>query len=700
MKMLVVNRKMLLSILMMVVLIYVPQGVSYARVCQVGDVIAPGESCTYVAGEANVTFSVNADGEACRSGGPAVTKVFGIPVRIERIEDFCRNDDIARDDTFNSNFAASKNADLSWMITGVPAVEPAEEANNTGGVDPQPDPSPKTEVPRSEDPGVDVTPTLTLSTPHTLTEITLDGSVVTLILSGGTYEQSIFDIRDAVTVSGIDGVEIPWHQPDRKSDTQITVALEFDGSMDADARLTFTVGADAIANYTGAALTATLDVLHGEPGSLQGPWLWMIVPTPAVVEQGIIGQDIATEIDSLAAASRGALTEAHVAKNGINEGDSIGGSQWTSGWIYWDGHRCKTYDLRFCIDPRVCWENNVSNLANALGIGAGLGSERTAYAVINLISPAEQKGVILKAESGDALKIWLNGTAVHSEAVEHHNCRKVDVPLACDPRICVPDPAVQETKETQIPVTLNAGNNFLMVKVQQHGEYWGMKLELAATFTTELPTITASITPPVIAEDVNGDGVVDAQDLTLVAASIGKTGQTPADVNTDGIVNITDLLLVAAVLDADAAAPSLYRDSFERMSVSDVRQWLSEARGRDMTDPSVRKGILFLEQLLASRVPKETVLLANYPNPFNPETWIPYQLSKSADVMLTIYASNGQVVRRLAPGPQAAGEYQSRSRAAYWNGRNAFGEPVASGLYFYTLKAGDFTATRKMLIRK
>ena len=96
----------------------------------------------------------------------------------------------------------------------------------------------------------------------------------------------------------------------------------------------------------------------------------------------------------------------------------------------------------------------------------------------------------------------------------------------------------------------------------------------------------------------------------------------------------------------------------------------------------------------------EDTLLANYPNPFNPETWIPYQLSTSADVSVSIYAVDGRLVRRLDLGHQVAGVYRSRSRAAYWDGRNEFGERVASGLYFYTLTAGDFTATRKMLIRK
>ena len=96
----------------------------------------------------------------------------------------------------------------------------------------------------------------------------------------------------------------------------------------------------------------------------------------------------------------------------------------------------------------------------------------------------------------------------------------------------------------------------------------------------------------------------------------------------------------------------------------------------------------------------ENTLLANYPNPFNPETWIPYQLSASADVSVSIYAVDGHLVRRLDLGHQSAGVYRSQSRAAYWDSRNAFGERVASGLYFYTLTAGDFTATRKMLIRK
>ena len=101
-----------------------------------------------------------------------------------------------------------------------------------------------------------------------------------------------------------------------------------------------------------------------------------------------------------------------------------------------------------------------------------------------------------------------------------------------------------------------------------------------------------------------------------------------------------------------------------------------------------------------SQVPEETSLLPNYPNPFNPETWIPYQLATPAEVGVAIHAADGRLVRALAFGYQPVGVYQSKGRAVYWDGRNAQGEPVASGVYFYTLIAGDFTATRKLLIRK
>ena len=163
--------------------------------------------------------------------------------------------------------------------------------------------------------------------------------------------------------------------------------------------------------------------------------------------------------------------------------------------------------------------------------------------------------------------------------------------------------------------------------------------------------------------------------------------------------NIQDLVLVAGAF-GNAAAPPSGRDLEIAPTRAEVQGWLAQARGLDLTDATSLRGFFFLKQLLAALTPKETGLLPNYPNPFNPETWIPYNLADDADVQITIYDTKGALVRQLDLGHQMAGYYTNRSRAAYWDGRNGGGESVASGLYFYTLTAGDFTATRKMLVGK
>ena len=225
-----------------------------------------------------------------------------------------------------------------------------------------------------------------------------------------------------------------------------------------------------------------------------------------------------------------------------------------------------------------------------------------------------------------------------------------------------------------------------------------------------LPQVeNGQITAPSLNADVNGDGSVDLQDLVIVNARLGQTGENSADVNGDGVVDVADLALVAGAIENDGAAPSLQPQVLKLFTAADVKRWLSEVRHLDLTDARFQRGILFLQQLLIVLTPKETALLPNFPNPFNPETWIPYHLAKDAEVTLHIYAVNGTLVRTLMLGHQAAGMYHNRSRAAYWDGKNQYGEPVASGVYFYTLStestrdsvtAGDFSATRKMLIKK
>ena len=210
--------------------------------------------------------------------------------------------------------------------------------------------------------------------------------------------------------------------------------------------------------------------------------------------------------------------------------------------------------------------------------------------------------------------------------------------------------------------------------------------------------------------DVNRDGQVSILDLILIARQLGKRvpADSPVDLNRDGVVSILDLILAAQAIGStttSAAPVALNPDLIgavgaESADAATIEAWIAQARLEDDGSLAFKQGIENLENLLASLIPEETALLANYPNPFNPETWIPYQLATPAEVTLKIYDMNGQLVRRLAVGYQAAGMYRSRNRAAYWDGRNQLGEFVASGLYFYTLTAGDFTATRRMLILK
>ena len=201
--------------------------------------------------------------------------------------------------------------------------------------------------------------------------------------------------------------------------------------------------------------------------------------------------------------------------------------------------------------------------------------------------------------------------------------------------------------------------------------------------------------------DVNRDGVVSILDLILIAQQLGKRvpDGSPVDLNGDGVVSILDLILTARSL-GSTTAPAAPVIEAAVIDPTMIEAWIAQAQLEDDGSLAFKQGIENLQYLLASLIPEETALLRNYPNPFNPETWIPYQLAESTEVTLTIYDMNGQLVRRLAVGHQAAGMYRNRTRATYWNGRNQLGEPVASGLYFYTLTADKFTATRRMLILK
>ena len=149
-----------------------------------------------------------------------------------------------------------------------------------------------------------------------------------------------------------------------------------------------------------------------------------------------------------------------------------------------------------------------------------------------------------------------------------------------------------------------------------------------------------------------------------------------------------------------AAAPALLGTQLSIVQIDRLQEQIDLLIASGDRSPAAMRTLIYLQQLIATARPEKTQLLANYPNPFNPETWIPYELATDTTVKITIYNTQGVVIRTLELGHQSVGYYTGRERAAYWDGRNAFGEQVASGVYFYQLETDEISSLRKMVILK
>ena len=783
MKMLTVNQAMTLSIFVIVVLIGGVSGVSYGNVCQVGDVLSPGESCTYpgtdiefsvlangsgrflffTAGTGinarNVTIngvkynfaaSKRADGkweiEAVPGGGDpqtpieepdlVVTSVSSSDTSVSSGERFTlsatvrnqgtgestattlryyrsTNNSISANDTavgsdsvsgLRANRTSNENVSLTAPTTPgtyyygvcVDSVTDESDTANNCSIAVRVTVTAPPRVPENVNEGgvVDVpvintggVATLSVSAPSLLTEQTLHESVVTLNLSGGTYERSRIDIGDALRVSGVPGVTIgtfgtAWFGVDRINDTEITVELGFNGNIDTDATLNFTLGADAIADYNGPAVTGTVRVTAVKES------VAVSVPSP------LTEQTLHESVVTLTLSGR-TYEPSYKIRNAVSVSGVVGVSivSWRVSRVSdteitveleFSGNMDTDSTLTFTIDADAITNYNASALTAEIPVSASRKWVVASSAVLLTETTLD----------GSVVTLTLSGQTYEP----FYNIRNA-VSVSGIPGVSVTRHNVDRISDVEVAVELEYDGNrpprgtlIFTIKADAIANYKGPVLKAHLSVPTQLERDEN--------RDVNGDGAVSIQDLILVAFSFGKTGDHPSDVNGDGSVDIKDLILIAGVLDAGAAAPSLYPESLEILTPADLQLWLSQAHHLALRDAASQRGIRFLEQLLAVLTPTETMLLANYPNPFNPETWIPYQLARDADVTITIYAMNGHVVRRLALGHQAAGMYKSRSRAAYWNGKNEFGEPVSSGVYFYTLAAGDFSVTRKMLIRK
>ena len=198
-------------------------------------------------------------------------------------------------------------------------------------------------------------------------------------------------------------------------------------------------------------------------------------------------------------------------------------------------------------------------------------------------------------------------------------------------------------------------------------------VEISATEIEGLITfhaISDTESPP-IAADVNNDRKREYLGFGPGSVRIRecKDRNLAGDVSGDGVVNILDLVLVAGMFGAGAAAPSAHPQVPETLTATEIQQWVADARSLEVKEVIMKRGVAMLEQLLVSLTLGETKLLANYPNPFNPETWIPFRLAEDAFVTLTVYDGSGYVIRKLDVGHRSAATYESRSKAVYWDGR-------------------------------
>ena len=521
-------------------------------VCQVGNVLAPGESCTYPGTDTEFSVSDNGSGQFLFfTGGDRLS---------------LKNTEINGE---SYTLVAKKLASGSWEIEEI-ADSAAQKPDA-----PEQSEQPGDKGPPQQPVKTGGTPTLTASTTSPLTEAALHGSIVTLTLSGGTYARSIRDIKNAVSVSGITGVTIPRTQPKRKSDTQITIELGFNGNLNADSTLTFTVGAGAIVDYTGPAPTK--------------------------------GIRVTANTESVVASSAAPLTEETLHESVV------------------------TLTL------------------------SGATYEKSSFKI-----------------RGEVGVIGINGVTVATFGVERISDTQATIELEFDGTDFDTTSSLTFTVEAEALAGYNGPALTTQLSVTALTE--------SVAATTPVPLTEATLDESVVTLTLNGRKY--EQSGFRIKGALSVSGIQGVTIGTFGVNRVNDTQITVELA---------FNGNFDTDST--LTFTVGKEAIADYTGPA-------LTAQLPVTADREDALLVNFPNPFNPETWIPYQLAKPAEVTITIYAVSGHVVRQLVLGHQAAGIYRNRSRAAYWDGKNEFSEPVASGLYFYTLTAGNFTATRKMLIQK
>ncbi|MFC1715984.1 T9SS type A sorting domain-containing protein [Candidatus Poribacteria bacterium] len=242
-----------------------------------------------------------------------------------------------------------------------------------------------------------------------------------------------------------------------------------------------------------------------------------------------------------------------------------------------------------------------------------------------------------------------------------------------------------------------------------NGQIGLQNVKLSDPNANGIPVVVTDITIAVTGSppwDVNKDGIVDPSDLVAVAERFGEIITQPVipnpDVNGDGIVDIFDIILVIQHFGEtySPAAPSRDIWSVDPQHIPALTRIYNIMEENRSSEPAIRDAKEFLHRLISNAKVTRTEAFQNYPNPFNPDTWIPFQLTTGSEVEVRIYSSAGQLVRVLDLGYRQPGYYTSRTDSAHWNGLDEGGEAVSSGVYFYTIQAGEFAITKKMVVAR
>ena len=203
--------------------------------------------------------------------------------------------------------------------------------------------------------------------------------------------------------------------------------------------------------------------------------------------------------------------------------------------------------------------------------------------------------------------------------------------------------------------------------------------------------------------DVNADNTVNIFDLVIVASQFGQVeDDLKGDLNDDGQVNIFDLVLVAANFGKLlAATPSVMSKialtADQKHHINSAIEQLKSNTNLSKTEKIV---LDILKLIQRETLPIQNQLLPNYPNPFNPETWIPFRLAYDSIVVAKIYDTIGRNIRVINLGYILAGNYIKKNKAIYWDGKTNHGEYASSGTYFYQIEVNGYTETKKMVILK